>query len=269
MTSDAALAGALTLLVVVTAAYALPWLGGRDGREARVAVLRAIGAAGVLLLALAPIAHAWLPALGAAGVIAALPALRRLARRWRGGGLLVEVTALALLAGLAAAVAAPGGLRVRPLLEVPLQAHRLLALELGAATCLLALFAGRYLVDELLEALAFAPQLSPAERAERVRAAGGLLEPPAAETADQRRLRLEELERTRVIGYLERLLVLPIAAAADFGALGFLMAAKGLVRSEKLKERHGAEYFLIGTLASVALGVAGGLALRWLHRAFW
>ncbi|MEM7050589.1 MAG: hypothetical protein AAF604_13065 [Acidobacteriota bacterium] len=69
----------------------------------------------------------------------------------------------------------------------------------------------------------------------------------------------------RYIGWLERFLLLT-AVVADWPAtFGLVLAAKSVFRFPELKE-HGrdrgfAEYFLIGTLLSVALAAAGGLAL--------
>jgi hypothetical protein len=72
----------------------------------------------------------------------------------------------------------------------------------------------------------------------------------------------KELGRGRVIGYLERLLVIAVVALGSLEALGFLVAAKGLIRSRELEVRDFAEYFLIGTLASVGAGLVLGLLLR-------
>jgi hypothetical protein len=49
---------------------------------------------------------------------------------------------------------------------------------------------------------------------------------------------------------------------AEYGAVGFVVAAKSLARFKALEDREFAEYFLIGTLASLLLAVLGGVALR-------
>lgn len=78
-----------------------------------------------------------------------------------------------------------------------------------------------------------------------------------------------EFNRGRWIGNLERLLLLAIVTQGSYAALAFLMAAKGLIRSRDLENRDWAEYFLLGTLASIAVSLAGGLLIRQVLRAFW
>jgi len=69
----------------------------------------------------------------------------------------------------------------------------------------------------------------------------------------------------RYIGWLERFLILTFVAF-DYGeAVGFLLAAKALVRYPEIQEdkkRHFAEYFLVGTLTSVGLAILGGIVLK-------
>jgi len=77
-----------------------------------------------------------------------------------------------------------------------------------------------------------------------------------------------EFNRGRWIGNLERLLLLAIVAEGSYAALAFLMAAKSLIRSRDLENRDWAEYFLLGTLASIAVSLAGGLLIR-LVLMFW
>jgi hypothetical protein len=47
------------------------------------------------------------------------------------------------------------------------------------------------------------------------------------------------------------------------------MAAKSLIRSKDLENREWAEYFLLGTLASVVVALGAGLAIRAILKAFW
>lgn len=70
------------------------------------------------------------------------------------------------------------------------------------------------------------------------------------------------------IGNLERFLVLVLTALGQFGALGLVVAAKGLVRAVEWRERRMLEYFLVGTLASVSLALAVGLGVRWAAKAW-
>lgn len=62
----------------------------------------------------------------------------------------------------------------------------------------------------------------------------------------------------RLIGILERTLVLALVLYQQWAAMAILVTAKSVARFEELKERQFAEYYLVGTLASllVALGVA-------------
>ncbi|HET8762495.1 MAG TPA: hypothetical protein VFM12_03725 [Gemmatimonadales bacterium] len=70
-----------------------------------------------------------------------------------------------------------------------------------------------------------------------------------------------ELARGRLIGILERALVLTLVLLSQYGALGFVVAAKALARFRGLDDRDFAEYFLIGTLASLLHAVVVGVGL--------
>jgi hypothetical protein len=61
------------------------------------------------------------------------------------------------------------------------------------------------------------------------------------------------------IGILERLLVATFMVTGSQAAIGFVIAAKTLARFRQLDNRDFAEYYLLGTLASVAVAVASGL----------
>jgi hypothetical protein len=74
---------------------------------------------------------------------------------------------------------------------------------------------------------------------------------------------VEELNRGRLIGNLERIVLTIVVAAGSYSALGFLVAAKGLVRFEEFeKSREFTEYFLVGSLSSVLVALCAGLILR-------
>lgn len=66
----------------------------------------------------------------------------------------------------------------------------------------------------------------------------------------------------RLIGILERLLALILVLVGQWGAMALLLAAKSIARFEELKERRFAEYYLVGTLASLLVAVATGMAVR-------
>jgi hypothetical protein len=65
-----------------------------------------------------------------------------------------------------------------------------------------------------------------------------------------------EYNRGRVIGILERLIIFVLVLKGEYGALGFVIAAKSFARFKELDNRKFAEYFLVGTLASVSSAVA-------------
>jgi len=63
----------------------------------------------------------------------------------------------------------------------------------------------------------------------------------------------------RVIGILERLVVLALGLSGNFMALGFVVAVKGLARFKQFDEQDFAEVFLVGTLASMLLAIVAVL----------
>lgn len=71
-----------------------------------------------------------------------------------------------------------------------------------------------------------------------------------------------DVARGRAIGSLERALALTLVLLGEYGAVGWIIAAKSLARFKALEEREFAEYFLIGTLASLLLAVLVGVGLR-------
>lgn len=67
----------------------------------------------------------------------------------------------------------------------------------------------------------------------------------------------------RAIGPLERILAVICIAYGQPTGIGYLMAAKGFVRSKDLESRDFAEYFLLGTLSSIILAIPIGAV--WAH----
>ncbi len=84
------------------------------------------------------------------------------------------------------------------------------------------------------------------------------MQPPASEVDTK------EIERGQAIGNIERLLVMIFIVHGNFEALGFLMAAKGLIRSKEFEDRDRAEYILIGSLASALIAVLVSLLVGWI-----
>lgn len=69
------------------------------------------------------------------------------------------------------------------------------------------------------------------------------------------------LDAGKVIGSLERVLILTLVMYGQYQVIGLVVAAKSIFRFEAAS-RGQAEYFLIGTLSSLFLAVLGGLLLQ-------
>lgn len=64
------------------------------------------------------------------------------------------------------------------------------------------------------------------------------------------------------IGNLERFLIFVFVTVGSWAAVGFVVAAKGIVRAVDWEGRESVEYFLIGTFASTALAIVTGLLVH-------
>lgn len=64
------------------------------------------------------------------------------------------------------------------------------------------------------------------------------------------------------IGMIERLLLTSLVASDQYGAVGFVLAAKSIARHKQMEDPEFAEYFLIGTLTSSALAVVAGILVK-------
>ncbi|MDM5326460.1 DUF3307 domain-containing protein [Neobacillus sp. CF12] len=71
-----------------------------------------------------------------------------------------------------------------------------------------------------------------------------------------------DLSRGKLIGYIERLLVLVLTFYSAYPAIGFIVAAKSIARFKQMDDRNWAEYFLLGTLTSMFIGITLGILLR-------
>lgn len=65
-----------------------------------------------------------------------------------------------------------------------------------------------------------------------------------------------------LIGILERLVILPLVWLGQWGAIGFVLAAKSVARFKELEQRDFAETYLVGTLTSFLVACGCGLLLR-------
>jgi|TARA_R110001599_G_scaffold350292_1_gene580199 hypothetical protein len=66
----------------------------------------------------------------------------------------------------------------------------------------------------------------------------------------------------KVIGMVERLLILTLVLLNQFSGVGFLLAAKSVFRFGDLKDKHDhkmTEYVMLGTLLSVTITIAVGI----------
>ncbi len=93
----------------------------------------------------------------------------------------------------------------------------------------------------------------------------GLLPVGKAQKGDKYLLKsvdARELNAGRLIGILERIIMLLLVAGGSVGSIGFVLAAKAFARFRDLDERAFAEYVLVGTLLSTLLAVMAGYFLR-------
>ena len=68
--------------------------------------------------------------------------------------------------------------------------------------------------------------------------------------------------RGKLIGYIERLLVILLTVVGAYPSIAFIIAAKSIARFKQLDDRNWAEYFLLGTLTSIFLGLILGLLVK-------
>lgn len=68
--------------------------------------------------------------------------------------------------------------------------------------------------------------------------------------------------RGKLIGYIERLLVISLTVIGAYPSIAFIIAAKSIARFKQLDDRNWAEYFLLGTLSSIFLGLVLGIVAQ-------
>ncbi len=89
------------------------------------------------------------------------------------------------------------------------------------------------------------------------RGAGFAIAKFASQLLEENHLELDGLKRGgECIGNLERTLIFLLILIGQPGAIGFLVAAKSILRFEEAKKQKLAEYVLIGTLLSFTLAIA-------------
>ena len=70
----------------------------------------------------------------------------------------------------------------------------------------------------------------------------------------------------RIIGYLERLIAYLLIITGNISAIAFVLAAKALARFKELEDKAFAEYFLIGTMASLSFTMILSFIIQYLLR---
>ena len=71
-----------------------------------------------------------------------------------------------------------------------------------------------------------------------------------------------ELQRGKIIGAIERVMIFFFVIAGEFSAIAFIIAAKSIARFKELEDKEFAEYFLIGTLLSTAVATLTGVLFK-------
>ncbi len=150
-----------------------------------------------------------------------------------------------------------------PLVTVNVAESHLALSGIFIAAVFLAAGGGTFFVRGILDKTGSVPVQTPATSPAAAQ--------PVAGTPDTQAQNVEELDtaefnRGRLIGVIERILLLLIVIVDGYGALGFLIAAKGLIRIKQFEDRDFAEYFLIGTLTSVLIAVSLGAAVTYMRQ---
>jgi hypothetical protein len=134
---------------------------------------------------------------------------------------------------------------------LPVSNQQIATACLIAALLLLTVHGGTYIVRGVLKKSGAVPTIAVTEPAEA-------------------KIDLKEYNRGRLIGALERILLLAVVIAGSYEALGFIVAAKGLIRAREFElSRDMTEYFLIGSLTSVLVALATGSLARQILNAYW
>lgn len=66
----------------------------------------------------------------------------------------------------------------------------------------------------------------------------------------------------RIIGFLERFIVLTLVLLNQYSAIAFVFTGKSIARFEELKNRDFSEYYLVGTFSSISLAICGGEIMK-------
>jgi hypothetical protein len=174
-----------------------------------------------------------------------------------------EIASVVLFAALSGAVVLWGDLAVGfPFLSVPTTENRLAFLNLMASGFVLAIWHSGNVVYGVLQRNRLLPDAGSAGSADHDSRGD-------VQVVDQADDRTRQLRTGRLIGYLERILIVVLVIKGSYEGLGFLIAAKGLIRAREFEHKHRAEYFLVGTLLSVVCALAIGIAIQVAYSRLW
>jgi hypothetical protein len=97
-----------------------------------------------------------------------------------------------------------------------------------------------------------------------VQGSGYLIEKITKQLIDENNLELDGLKNGgKMIGSLERCIIFLFIIINQPSGIGFLVAAKSILRFEEAKQQKLAEYILIGTLWSFSLAIALAFTTKW------
>jgi hypothetical protein len=133
-------------------------------------------------------------------------------------------------------------------------------LSLLAIACLLV----RYAWLPTFSGIGYRPLIVAAGFTATVHGAGFLIGLFAKSLTANSEFQLKGLENGgKLIGQLERALIFLFIFIGQPAGIGFLVAAKSILRFEEAKQQRLAEYVLIGTLLSFSLAIALASATKW------
>src|SRR5713226_8864907 len=170
-------------------------------------------------------------------------------------------------------------LQLRTYVPASLSTEHLSAISIVGAILLFVVRGGTYIVRGCLRKTGTLPHITvknavqpeTSNPQDKAKSPGSGLQalPPSSSEMEKDRLDVTEINRGRLIGNLERLILTIVVAAGSYAALAFLVAAKGLIRSEDLQDRDFAEYFLVGSLSSVLVALCSGVIIRYTLLTLW
>ena len=82
--------------------------------------------------------------------------------------------------------------------------------------------------------------------------------------SDLSQVKPEEGGAGKLIGILERLIIVTLVWQGEWGAMGFVLAGKSIARFKELEDKSFAETYLVGTLTSFLVAGALGGFLQWM-----